>query len=102
MRRVLEEATRSTTERRLPPTPELRRWVVPLEGRDTSPLPDDLPSVVLAERLVAQIPPNLRGGAILEAAESGHETDAILLERAAASSGRTIETWAYLTALGAI
>lgn len=98
--RVLETAGDVSLEARLAPSPELQRWVRLLGGADVSP-PDDLPSVVLGERLLAQLPPDRRSAAISAAAGSGLEAEAIMLDRAAATYGQTIEAWAYLAALGA-
>lgn len=98
--RVLGAAEDVRLEARLAPSQELQRWMRLLGGAD-APASDDLPSVVLGERLLAQLPPGRRSAAISAAAESGLETEAIMLDRAAATHGQTIEAWAYLAALAA-
>ena len=57
---------------------------------------DDLPSVVVAGRLLAQVPPHRRSQMIGEAARSGVEAEAVMLDVAAAKYGQTMEAWAYL------
>jgi hypothetical protein len=92
---VLARADGAIAAPRLAPTPELRRWLDELEG--TEPV-DDLPSIVIAARLFAQLPHDKRTDAILAAAESGNERQALALDHAAALCGQTPEAWAYLAA----
>lgn len=94
---VVSAAEVAAHEPRLPPTAELRDWLTLLQGEAASR--DELPSVVLPMRLVAQLPHERRKHLLLEAAHSTGLSEAITLERAAAASGRTLETWAYQAAL---
>jgi hypothetical protein len=96
--KVLATARAIAAEPRVAPTPELRRWMDQLEGRRWRGS-DDLPSVVVAARLLAQLPHRGRGTAIATATEAGHEAEAIVVDRVAAASGQTLEAWAYITAL---
>jgi hypothetical protein len=94
---VLEEAERVSLLSRLAPTAELRCWVAQTGGNTCAG--DDLPSVVLAGRLLAQLPHDGRAEAICAAASSGKEEDAVRLDQVAAAEGLTPEAWAYLAAL---
>jgi len=98
-RAVTEAMKRASESPRLAPTGELRSWIDQLEGSNRSD--DDLPTVVLAARLLAQLPHEGRAYAIIAAAESGCESEAVDLDRVAASNGLTAEAWAYLAALRA-
>src|SRR5215218_9639689 len=90
---VLALAEGVLAARQLAPTPELRRWLDQLDGTE---LVDDLPSVVIAARLLMQLPHDDRPDAIRAAAQSGNERQALVLDRAAARLGQTPEAWAYL------
>jgi len=63
---------------------------------------DDLPSVVLPARLLVQLPHERRQNILLDAASSANLAEALLLDQAAATSGQTLETWAYRAALSAL
>lgn len=89
------------TKHALAPTPELRRWVDQLASPSSSSSNDDLPSVVLGERLLAQLPPSDRADAIMAAAESGSESQSVALDKAAALRGQTMEVFVYLAAIAA-
>jgi hypothetical protein len=96
--RAVSESVNTTSEApRLAPTVELRLWIEQLDGSDRAR--DDLPSVVLPARLLAQLPHEGRADAISVAAESGCEAEAVGLDRVAACNGLTAEAWAYLAAL---
>lgn len=99
-RTVNAEVERANKSPRLAPTVELRSWIEQLDGNDRAS--DDLPSVVLAARLLAQLPHDGRSEAIIAAAETGSEAEAVNLDRIAASNGLTPEAWAYLAALHAL
>lgn len=99
VRAVNDEAHRSLEAPRLAPTVELRSWIEQLDGSGRAS--DDLPSVVLPARLLAQLHHEDRAGSIISAAESGSERDALKLDRVAAAHGLTAEAWAYLAALRA-
>jgi hypothetical protein len=94
--KLVNAAERAAAEPRLAPTTELQRWLKQLDGSE--PPMDDLPSVVLAARLLAQLPHDGRDQAIVSAAESESERQAILLERVGSAFGQTSEAWAYLAA----
>jgi hypothetical protein len=93
---VVDAAETTVREPRLPPTTEFRDWLILLQGGASR---DELPSVVLPVRLIAQLPHERRQQLLLEAAHSTGLVEAVTLERAAAASGRTLETWAYQAAL---
>jgi len=95
---VASAASTAASDRRIAPTADLQRWVDQLRGSEQS-RDDDLPSIVIATRLLAQIPHRGREAAVMTAASSGHEAEAIILDQVAAASGQTLETWAYLAAL---
>jgi hypothetical protein len=95
---VIRASERALGESRLAPTDELRRWLAVLSGSDDLRA-DDLPSLVLPARLLAQLPHERRAAIVRSAAVSGAEPEALLLERAAAVCGQTLEAWAYLAAL---
>lgn len=97
---VASAASTAAADRRIAPTADLRRWVDQLGGSEER-RDDDLPSVVIATRLLAQIPHRGREATVVAAASCGHEADAIILDQVAAASGQTLETWAYLAALTA-
>jgi hypothetical protein len=79
----------------LAPTDELRAWV----GWLTAALPEaaehDLPSVVLPARIVARLQPAALVASVRDAATSGREKEALVIERAASFVGMTMEAWAY-------
>lgn len=98
---VVGAAEAAICEPRLPPTDELRAWMMLLQGTEPDSW-DELPSVVLPARLAAQLPHERRQDVLLEAAHSRGLAEAVTLERAAAASGQTLETWAYLAALASL
>jgi hypothetical protein len=99
---LVAEAERSLEVTRLAPTDALRQWSAQLSGQGgglgAAP-PDELPSAVLAERLLAQIAPSPVAHVVTTAVEGKADEEALLLERAATASGLTMETWAYLATL---
>ena len=98
--KVSAEAVRSRTVTRLAPTPALRQWSAQLDGRVTDGPPDDeLPTVVLPERLLAQVVPHAVSEVLFAAVGSGDDEEALAVERAATAVGQAADAWAYLTAL---
>lgn len=96
----LVEAARAASAGALPPTDELRRWCRQLTGASTAAVPrDELPAVVVPERLVAQLQPARRAGELIGYASSGFAREAAELDLAAACVGLTLEAWAYRVAL---
>jgi hypothetical protein len=96
----LVEAARAASAGALPPTDELRRWCRQLSGASTAAVPrDELPTVVVPERLVAQLQPARRAGELIGYASSGSAREAAELDLAAAYAGLTLEAWAYRVAL---
>lgn len=94
---LIDEAYASARQERLGPTPALRNWIALFGQRGEAPR-DELPALVLPERLLAQV----RVGGLREllAAATGREpADAAACELAAAYEGRTLEAWALKTAL---
>jgi hypothetical protein len=98
------QAVAESDRHALAPTPELRSWVATLRDpaiTGTVIAPDELPSLALPTRLLARIPPLARFSEVLEAADA--DSDAVELavtcDIAAALAGRTLESWAYMTAL---
>lgn len=82
---------------RMAPTPELREWLAYLDA-DPADVPEhDLPSVALPSRLFARIPPASRSAALERAATALVDEAAVVVERAAAIVGMTMETWVYRT-----
>jgi hypothetical protein len=98
---VSAEAVRSLTVTRLAPTPALRQWAAQLDGRRTGsgPPDDELPTVVLPERLLAQVVPSAVSEVLFAAVRNGDEDEAFAVERAATAVGQTADAWAYLAAL---
>lgn len=99
---VIEEAKRSQEVPRLAPTGGLRQWAGQLSGQkngEGAHPPDELPSVVLPERLLAQLAPAAVPEFLTAAVEGQAAGEALLVEGAATTFGLTMETWAYLTAL---
>jgi hypothetical protein len=102
LERLHEQALAEGRRAVLAPTPELRAWVAMLrdDGR-TPPAADDLPCIALPTRVVNRVAPAVRTEQLLEAANdvSDQIELAIACETAAALTGRTLESWAYATAL---
>lgn len=80
---------------RMAPTPELRQWLGYLTGGPEAAAEHDLPSLALPSRVLARIPPGKRSAAIEAAAGGLVEEAALVVERAAATVGMTMESWAY-------
>jgi hypothetical protein len=100
IRILAEEARRSLEVARLAPTPGLRQWAGQIAGHSKqASAPDELPAIVLTERLLAQIAPSPVFDFITAAVADEAEGDAVVMERAGAAAGLTMEAWAYLTAL---
>lgn len=96
----LVEAARAASAGALAPTDELRRWCRQLSGASTAAVPrDELPTVVVPERILAQLQPARRAGELIGYAASGSAREAAELDLAAACAGLTLETWAYRVAL---
>ncbi len=105
--RLLHRAGRSTariaprtsaTVVGLPPSPAWRAWVDALSGGGAK-LTDELPEVLLPERLV----PRLRdiGDAVVVSATSGEACErALALEISASTAGMTLTEWVLAGALG--
>lgn len=85
----------------LPPGP-LRRWAQLMEGAATELPNDELPSVVVAQRLANQVP-HARLVRLLEelGRDDGDGDDARACELAAARTGQSMEAWMLATALAA-
>jgi hypothetical protein len=98
---VSAEAVRSLRLTRLAPTGALRQWGAQLEGRRlrSRSAGDELPSVVLPERLLAQLVPGTAAEVLFATVSNGGEAQALAIERAATAVGQTAEAWAYLAAL---
>jgi hypothetical protein len=60
---------------------------------------DELPTVVLPERLLAQVVPHAVSEVLFAAVGSGDDEEALAVERAATAVGQAADAWAYLTAL---
>lgn len=99
----MRDALASTSaDARLAPTDALRRWVRLLEGQfadDGAALADELPTVVLGERLIAQVPARLLTETMRAATSTADEDLAIACDRAAALHGVTLESWVLRQAL---
>lgn len=94
---VVAEATAASTTPRLAPDDRLRTWVRQL--RDGSePSNDELPSLALPARLLAQIPPAERVRRALEFDPAVLEP-ARALDAAAALHGTTMQVWSLQQAL---
>jgi hypothetical protein len=93
------ETSESATAR-LAPTDGLRRWSRLLAGQWHDHLPqDELPTVVLPERLVAQTPRAELWPTVRSAVSDVDEQLALRCERVAASQGVTLEVWVLRAAL---
>ena len=91
----------TSADARLAPTDALRRWVRLLDGQvadDCLPA-DELPTVVLAERVSVQVPARLLTETVLAATSTIDENLAIAGDRAAAQHGLTLEGWVLRQAL---
>ena len=80
--------------RRLGPAGPLRHWLV--DVRASSDEIDELPELVLPERLVARLTPGSALGARVDLAQLELAVDC---DRRAAAQGRTLESWALHVAL---
>ena len=98
---IVGKARQALEVDRLAPTAGLRQWVAQLtDPGSQGDLPsDELPSIVMPERLLAQLAPSAVPAILNAAAESEAETEATVMERAAAAVGLTMDAWAYLMAL---
>lgn len=96
----LVETARAASAGVLAPTDELRGWCRQLSSASTVAVPrDELPTVVVPERLLAQLEPARREGELIGYASSGFAREAAELDLAAACVGLTLETWACRVAL---
>jgi hypothetical protein len=92
----------ASTQARLAPTPALRRWARLLAGQESAVLPrDELPTVVLPERIVVQVPAPSLLDTVSAAVEHVDDDLALRADSAAAMRGITLESWLLRTALAA-
>ena len=91
----------TSADARLAPTDALRRWVRLLDGQvaDDSLPADELPTVVLAERVSVQVPARLLAETLRAATSTVDESLAIACDRAGALHGLTLESWVLRQAL---
>lgn len=92
---VRAAAIQAAGEARLAPTDALRRWVKLLSGQRaaTDLVSDELPTVVLPERLLAQLAGARLNDALRAATTEVDERLALTCERVAAERGLTLESW---------
>lgn len=83
----------------LAPTPALRCWVQLLEGSATELPRDELPTVVLPERLVVQVPPAQLARLLTDVGLNSGDDRGLMCDLAAARNGQTMEAWMLSTAL---
>jgi hypothetical protein len=99
---VMSSVDEAATQTRLAPTPAFRRWARLLGGQESAVLPrDELPTVVLPERVVAQVPAASLFDNVSAAVEHVDEDVALRADSAAATRGLTLESWLLRTALAA-
>lgn len=94
---VLDEATTNLGPARLGPGEKWREWVSQLR-HGTTRTEDELPSLALPIRVLAQIPPAERAARILNL-EPEQLTGARALDVAAALHGMTMQAWSLRCAL---
>lgn len=93
-------AATEASDLRLAPSDGLRQWVRMLSGRSDEVARDELPSVVLPERVAARIPSGSLPEAVRCAAARPDDALALECERAAAARGLTLEAWVVRQAKG--
>ena len=96
---VVAAAAASEDVVELAPNPALRRWVQLLEGAAAELPRDELPSVVLPERLVAQVPPAQLSPLLAELAQASGDDHGFSCDIAAARNGQTMQAWMLSSAL---
>jgi hypothetical protein len=99
---VLASVEAASSQARLAPTDGLRRWERLLAGqwRGNAAL-DELPTVVLSERLVAQIPGHSFLDTVRTAVGASDEELAVGCDRVAATHGMTLDAWVLRVGLAA-
>lgn len=94
---VVQAAAEANELPALAPTDELRSWVTWLCSGSAKQI-DDLPSVVLPQRILARLRPSFVEREIHAVAGAPSHHQALTVELAAAVAGMTLEAWAYRTA----
>jgi hypothetical protein len=85
-----------TADRRLAPSEALRRWVRVVSGASDAVAGDELPTVVMPERVVEQVPADSLSSTIRRAAAIADDALPLACERLAAARGLTLGAWLAL------
>jgi hypothetical protein len=92
---IVERADAAAAEPRLAPTDALRRWIAYISDGPRPRAEHDLPSVALPARLVARLTPTTIVKDVSACADEMLNPSAVIVERAAALLGMTMDAWAY-------